>query len=65
MQVLCIIVPRVLMTGHYIGGPDEVRRLHKDGKLGCPDCNENGLIRCLVCFQHHFTINLWALGHRW
>nr|PNR54710.1 hypothetical protein PHYPA_005603 [Physcomitrium patens] len=60
MQVVCIVVLRVFLKGHYIGRPDEVRRLHKDGKLGiitdtnnvakCPDCNENGLIRCLVCF---------------
>ncbi|KAG0578634.1 hypothetical protein KC19_4G038100 [Ceratodon purpureus] len=89
-----VIVPRVFIKGRYIGGSDEVRRLHEDGKLGellndlpvvhfrkpcdgcggvrfvpcpecsgsckiitdanevarCPDCNENGLIRCPVCF---------------
>ena len=87
-------VPRVFIRGRYIGGSDEVRKLHEDGKLGdllqdlpvvnfrkacdgcggvrfvpcpecsgsckvilegnevarCPDCNENGLIRCPVCF---------------
>lgn len=89
-----VIVPRVFIKGRYIGGSDEVRRLHEDGKLGdllrdlpvvhfrkpcdgcggvrfvpcpecsgsckviseankveqCADCNENGLIRCPVCF---------------
>jgi len=89
-----VIVPRVFIRGRYIGGSDEVRRLHEDGKLGdllkdlpvvhfrkpcdgcggvrfvpcpecsgsckvitaanevaqCSDCNENGLIRCPVCF---------------
>ncbi|XP_024399054.1 uncharacterized protein [Physcomitrium patens] len=88
------MVPRVFIKGHYIGGFDEVRRLHEDGELGellqdlpavpfkqacdgcggvrfvpcpecnggckiitasnevarCPNCNENGLIRCPVCF---------------
>ena len=89
-----VIVPRVFVKGRYIGGSEEVRRLHEDGKLAellndlpvvhfrkpcdgcggvrfvpcpdcsgsckiitdanevarCPDCNENGLIRCPVCF---------------
>lgn len=89
-----VIVPRVFIKGRYIGGSDEVRRLHEDGKLGdllqdlpvvhfrkpcdgcggvrfvpcpdcsgsckvitdanevaqCSDCNENGLIRCPICF---------------
>lgn len=89
-----VIVPRVFIKGRYIGGSDEVRRLHEDGKLRdllkdlpvvhfrkpcdgcggvrfvpcpqcsgsckviteanvvaqCPDCNENGLSRCPVCF---------------
>ncbi|XP_024387297.1 uncharacterized protein [Physcomitrium patens] len=89
-----VIVPRLFIKGRYIGGSDEVRKLHEDGKLSdllrdfpvvqfrkacdgcggvrfvpcpdcsgsckiitaanevarCPDCNENGLIRCPVCF---------------
>ncbi|XP_024366054.1 uncharacterized protein [Physcomitrium patens] len=89
-----VMVPRLFIKGRYIGGSDEVRRLHEEGNLGpllqdlpvvqyrqpcdgcggvrfvpcpecsgsckiitetndvaqCPDCNENGLIRCPVCF---------------
>jgi glutaredoxin domain-containing cysteine-rich protein 1 len=29
-----VIVPRVFIKGRYVGGLDEVRRLHEDGKLG-------------------------------
>ncbi|XP_024540381.1 uncharacterized protein LOC9634488 [Selaginella moellendorffii] len=91
-------VPRLFIRGRYIGGAEEVRRLHEEGKLvkmlegirkedpfsvcdgcgglrfipclecsgscklvvrdlpsgmsqvsRCPDCNENGLIRCPIC----------------
>eukprot|EP00249_Psilotum_nudum_P016485 c25848_g1_i2 orf=349-2007(-) len=94
-----VTVPRLFIKGRYIGGGEEVRQLHEEGKLAelldgipreaigkvchgcggarfvpcskcrgsckivdaansnrnaavvsrCPDCNENGLIHCLIC----------------
>ncbi|PWA93743.1 glutaredoxin family protein [Artemisia annua] len=87
-------LPQVFIRGEHIGGADEIKRLHEDGRLfdymkgfrvidprfvcdscgdarfvpcpncsgsrkvfeedegrsiRCPDCNENGLIRCATC----------------
>ncbi|KAG6543183.1 hypothetical protein Mapa_015432 [Marchantia paleacea] len=92
-------VPRLFIKGHYVGGAEEVARLHDEGRLAsllpefrlarqmswnpehcqgcggmrfvpclecsgsrkvrdeedqiaqCPDCNENGLMKCPVCFS--------------
>ncbi|MBA0800620.1 hypothetical protein Gohar_011044 [Gossypium harknessii] len=88
-----VIPPKLFIKGRYIGGADEVFRLHEQGKLKkllegipsnclctdcanmrflvcsncsgsrkvftekqgdelcmkCPDCNENGLVKCPVC----------------
>ncbi|GMI86938.1 hypothetical protein like AT5G39865 [Hibiscus trionum] len=92
-------LPRVFVGGKYVGGAEEIRRMHEEGELEkavqgcetadggaceacgdirfvpcqtcsgsckvyyeqedgnegdcgfrrCPDCNENGLIRCPIC----------------
>ncbi|KAL8215352.1 hypothetical protein R6Q57_004801 [Mikania cordata] len=87
-------LPQVFIRGKHVGGADEIKRLHEEGKLfefmkgfrvidpgvvcdncgdarfvpcpncsgsrkvfeedegrsvRCPDCNENGLIRCAIC----------------
>ncbi|KAJ7551763.1 hypothetical protein O6H91_06G027500 [Diphasiastrum complanatum] len=88
-----VSLPRLFIKGKYIGGVEEIMRLHEDGVLEklledlpkvtsfraceacgemrfvpctecsgsrkiitddneverCPECNENGLVRCLIC----------------
>lgn len=57
-----IPVPRVFIKGHYIGGFDEIHRLHEDGKLGellrdlpthslKKSCEGCGGVRFVPCFE--------------
>ncbi|KAL6324891.1 hypothetical protein AAG906_019799 [Vitis piasezkii] len=96
-------LPRVFLGRRYIGGAEDVRRMHEEGQLEktledsekqkleaitcsgsckiyyegdeedddeegefgfqrCPDCNENGLIRCpICCYYEEFLLDEWGI----
>ncbi|GAB2218842.1 hypothetical protein Droror1_Dr00002074 [Drosera rotundifolia] len=62
-----VTLPRVFVDGRYVGGADEIRRLHETGDLRrmirrLTLVETSGVVCCGVCGGHRFVLCEWCDG---